>query len=386
MISLLTNIGAMAAGQALSSASAESASLRNRLATGLKVASVRDDGATWAIAQGMRSELSGWKVAREAMARTQSILDVTGSALEGISDTLMELRTKAIAYGDDSLDARSKALLMADMKDLVASVDSRAQASSFDGINLLTPGNLDPISITPSSSGAQANFMETIPMSRGPGILSLTLTVPGSLSMPNVTVQGAGGGGITVHFPARNAAYQTVLPLDYGDATDPASIGPAQVTYDFHSTPKPTSNPQGFRVESVSYTPLTETHDTLADPNGGSVRLASRPVTAEWLGLTGIDQMDAGTLLATVDNALAQTNRTAAIYGSQSASIGRRMAQAAKLADTLEAGVGNIVDADLSKDSAKLQASQVREQLATKTLAIAGQQAAWMLGLFARAA
>ena len=53
-----------------------------------------------------------------------------------------------------------------------------------------------------------------------------------------------------------------------------------------------------------------------------------------------------------------------------------------KLQDTLETGIGNLVDADIAKESAKLQALQVQQQLGAQALSIANSQPQVILQLF----
>ena len=53
-----------------------------------------------------------------------------------------------------------------------------------------------------------------------------------------------------------------------------------------------------------------------------------------------------------------------------------------KLQDTLDAGVGNLVDADLAKESAKLQSLQTKQQLGVQALSIANSSSSTLLGLF----
>ncbi|MNX60497.1 Flagellin [compost metagenome] len=50
--------------------------------------------------------------------------------------------------------------------------------------------------------------------------------------------------------------------------------------------------------------------------------------------------------------------------------------------DALEVGVGNLVDADLAKESAKLTALQTKQQLGVQALSIANQSSSVLLGLF----
>jgi flagellin len=53
-----------------------------------------------------------------------------------------------------------------------------------------------------------------------------------------------------------------------------------------------------------------------------------------------------------------------------------------KLQDTIDAGVGNLVDADLAKESARLQSLQTKQQLGIQALSIANSSSSTLLGLF----
>lgn len=53
-----------------------------------------------------------------------------------------------------------------------------------------------------------------------------------------------------------------------------------------------------------------------------------------------------------------------------------------KLSDVVEAGIGNLVDADLAKESARLQALQVKQQLGIRALSIANQAPQTIMSLF----
>ena len=68
--------------------------------------------------------------------------------------------------------------------------------------------------------------------------------------------------------------------------------------------------------------------------------------------------------------------------GAQSKQIERHTTYVGKLSDALEAGIGNLVDADLAKESARLQALQVQQQLGVQALSIANQAPQIILSLF----
>ena len=68
--------------------------------------------------------------------------------------------------------------------------------------------------------------------------------------------------------------------------------------------------------------------------------------------------------------------------GAQAKQIERHTVFVSKLSDSLETGIGNLVDADLAKESARLQALQVQQQLGVQALSIANQAPQVILSLF----
>jgi flagellin len=85
---------------------------------------------------------------------------------------------------------------------------------------------------------------------------------------------------------------------------------------------------------------------------------------------------------ANVDAAIAATTSTLSTLGTQSKSLGRQISFVNKLQDALEAGVGNLVDADLAKESARLTALQTKQQLGVQALSIANSSSQTVLSLF----
>ena len=85
---------------------------------------------------------------------------------------------------------------------------------------------------------------------------------------------------------------------------------------------------------------------------------------------------------ANVDLAITGVTSALATLGTQSKSVGRQVTFVNKLQDAMEAGVGNLVDADLAKESAKLTALQTKQQLGVQALSIANQGSSILLSLF----
>ena len=101
--SVNTNVGAMIALQNLQITNNELSQVQSRINTGKKVASAKDNGAVWAIAQGQRAEIGALNAVKDSLNRGQSAVDVSLAAGESVSDLLIQLKEKALAATDTSL-------------------------------------------------------------------------------------------------------------------------------------------------------------------------------------------------------------------------------------------------------------------------------------------
>ena len=108
---------------------------------------------------------------------------------------------------------------------------------------------------------------------------------------------------------------------------------------------------------------------------GGSIIELS--LSDSLLTLTG-----ATNALTKLDDSITQLNAALGEIGAQAKQIEAHNSFVSKLMDTLEAGIGNLVDADLAKESARLQALQVQQQLGAQSLSIANQAPQIILSLF----
>ncbi len=91
---------------------------------------------------------------------------------------------------------------------------------------------------------------------------------------------------------------------------------------------------------------------------------------------------DAAEVLTYIDAAVATVSAGLAELGAQAKQLENHATFVSKLVDALETGIGNLVDADLAKESAKLQALQVQQQLGVQALSIANQAPQILLSLF----
>lgn len=87
-------------------------------------------------------------------------------------------------------------------------------------------------------------------------------------------------------------------------------------------------------------------------------------------------------ILTQLDASIANVNASLGSLGAQAKQIEAHNKFVDKLTDVLTAGVGNLVDADLAKESARLQALQVQQQLGAQALSIANEAPQVVLSLF----
>ena len=154
MLSVNTNTGAMVALQYLDQTNAQLTQTQNEINSGLKVASAKDDGATFAIAQNMRGDVAGYSAVTDSLNRATSSVDVATSAGQSISDLLIEMKSKALAASDSSLDTASRQALNEDFQSYRDQITSIVNNAVFNGFNLIDGSQTGGISALASADGA----------------------------------------------------------------------------------------------------------------------------------------------------------------------------------------------------------------------------------------
>ena len=273
MATINTNAGAMIALQNLNKTNMELEQVQTRINTGLAVSSAKDNGGVYAIAQSMRADVAGYKAVNNSIDLAQSTVDVALAAGEAISDILIEMKEKALAGADSSLDTASRTALNEDFKALRDQISTIVSNAEFNGTNLINN------SVASISALANAD----------------------------------GSNSITV--------------LD-----ENLSLGGAVVT-------------------------------VAATASFGTAAAASTQATA---------------IATSLDNLSSSLAR----LGTGSKSLEIHKTFVSKLSDALEKGIGNLVDADLAKESARLQSLQVKQQLGIQALGIANSAPQAILGYF----
>lgn len=176
MLSVNTNSGAMIALQYLDQTNAQLQTTQNAINSGLKVASAKDDGATYAIAQNMRGDVAGYAAVTDSINRGISSVDVALSAGQSISDLLIEMKQKALAASDASMDTASRAALNEDFQALRDQITSIVNNAVFNGFNLIDGSATNGISVLASSDGTKRITVQSENLSLSGSIITITST------------------------------------------------------------------------------------------------------------------------------------------------------------------------------------------------------------------
>ena len=118
---------------------------------------------------------------------------------------------------------------------------------------------------------------------------------------------------------------------------------------------------------------ITIPHQNLTLGGGNVTITAAQTITTQTL---------ASDALTDIDNSLALVNAVLTRLGAGGKALESQRAFADKISDTIEVGIGNLVDANMAKESANLQSLQVKQQLGIQALSIANQAPQSILSLF----
>jgi flagellin len=126
--------------------------------------------------------------------------------------------------------------------------------------------------------------------------------------------------------------------------------------------------------------------NTLSNLNGGTLTLSGQDLRTRTLSLAGVSVGSASAAQAVISSQFSAlesvVNSALGSLGAEVRAINLQTTFLEQIADATEEGLGNIVDADLARESAKLTALQVQQQLGIQTLGIVNQRPQSLLGLF----
>lgn len=402
MLSVNSNYGASIALQSLSSTNKELNEVQNRISTGLKVSSARENGAVYAIAEGQRARVSSVAAVKDGIDRASSTVDVALAAGKSVGEILQKLKGKAVAAQADDLTSDQRSALQADFASLRSQIDTIANAAQFNGANLAL-GNTSLNVLISDLGGSVAATTD--------GVQTAALTTPVSGSALIADVSSTAGDiatGDLITFALTDSVNAGTFTIaveitagmtvdDFVEAVNANSGGKISASYD------DAAGQFTYLINDSNYDDLAITSDgTDATNIGAGVATATvSSAGSNTFAVSGADFSLSGSILSSlastdiststaaattasnaIDTAITSLNNAMATMGSQAAALDIQNDFLGKLADTIEQGIGNLVDADLAKESARLQSLQIKQQLGAQALSIANQAPSLILSFF----
>ena len=320
----MTNSAALSALQTLRGISSQMDDTQSAISSGLRVSKASDNAAYWSIATTMRSDNMALSAVQDALGLGAAKVDTAYAGMEAAIDVVKEMKKKVTAATEQGVD---KAKVQEEIKQLQEQLVSISSGAAFNGQNWLS-----------WNTGADS----------------------ADKSIPAYFIRNSDGTVRvgTVSYPINTPAPRTSTDVQY--FVDNGGSG----EYGILST-------EAFAVEVGSA------------KNYVMLKGATAPATAVDIAIdnsTTDDELD--DMLATVEGMTKQMTAVASTIGSLSKGVEMSMDFAHDLSDSVDSGVGRLVDADMEDESSKLTAQQTQQQLAIQSLSIANNAPQNLLSLF----
>ncbi len=322
----MTNASAMTALQALTATNKALDSTQSRISTGYRVAEAADNAAYWSIATTMRSDNGALSTVQDALGLGASKVDVAYTAMQNAVDTANKIKVKLVAaVGASEAD---KAKIQTEIEGLQTQLKNYADGATFSGTNWLSVN-----STAGSGVATDAHIISSFNRSSDGSPVLTTI---------DIDVQG-------IKLYEAGAA-----------ATDQVNHGILD----------------GLRLATSGE------RDNTATAGAAGTVAATDGYSISTLSIVGFTDAQITQMIKVADITNAELTDAATKLGAAKNSIDLQKDFVSKLMDSIDRGVGQLVDADMSKESTKLQALQVQQQLGIQALSIANGNAQNILSLF----
>ncbi|NUB16496.1 flagellin [Azospirillum brasilense] len=413
MASIMTNTSAMTALQTLRRVTDDLATTQDRISTGLKVNNAKDNAAYWSIATTMRADVAGFKAVKESLELGSGTTNTASVASKNIVENLQTLKARVIAGQTNGVD---KSLIQNDIDQLVKLVKGAAADASFNGDNLLritysndgtakdqnvdilaslsrSAGTVDPSYISFQRQDMQVTSIvgkATIEQ-QVDSTNDLKASVGIAIGAPDTTFidgQNLGLGNLTLNV-TNEAGTKTAVTVDLSGidyTTDLATTqGLIETAVNAALTTAGGDFQGAFNGDKLEFTDQDLNPDGNFTAKVDSLWVGSKESDA-FGGLADLTQIDvtsnATKSLEVINGLLDKAIGKAAVIGSIENRVSVQNDFVSKLTDSMNKGIGPLVDADMNGESGRLQAPQVQQQPATQALSIANQGPQNILPLF----
>jgi flagellin len=324
----MTNASALTALQSLATTNKSLEMTQARISTGYRVATASDNAAYWSIATTMRSDKSSLSVVQDALGLGAGKVDTAYSALEKTIDIVNQIKDKLVASTGAS--TTDKAKLQTEISGMQSQLKMGADGATFSGSNWLsldtTTGTLAP---------GVADLAKVV--------AAFTRSAAGSIQLQTIDIDVQGVKLYDAYAAATNSQKGIIDGLRLGTS--------------------------GVRDDTAT----AATAGTVTATDGYSVSTMT---------VVGYDDTQIGQMLTVIDTAAKELTDAATTLGAAKKRIDLQKSSTSILMDSIDRGVGQLVDADMNQESTRLQALQVQQQLGIQALSIANSNAQSILQLF----
>ncbi|THV23700.1 flagellin [Peteryoungia ipomoeae] len=395
MTSILTNVAAMAALSTLRSISSGMEETQARVSSGMRVGSASDNAAYWSIATTMRSDNMALSSVQDALGLGAAKVDTAYAGMDSAIEVVKEIKAKLVAATEDGVD---KTKIQEEIDQLKDQLTSIASAASFSGENWLQA----------DASGAVTKSVVASFVRADDGSVSVK-KVDYPLNTNNVLFDTSGGDLGILDKTYDVSAKSVTLSVNTDGVSEEVTVEAFTVDELIALNATFTTNTVGatttqladaggvFYVKvddnnwvqavDVTGTGQEAVHDEAGvyygvDTANAPPAAVAAPSSIANINITGLTPAQLDALISGVDEALTDMTSAAADLGSMGMRIEMQEEFVAKLTDSIDSGVGRLVDADMNEESTRLKALQTQQQLAIQSLSIANSSSEVILSLF----
>jgi len=404
-----TNIISINAQRNLALSGTSLATSMQRLSSGLRVNSAKDDAAGLAIAERMNTQVRGLQVASRNANDGISLAQTAEGALGKVGDMLQRMRELAVQAGNATNSKSDREALQAEVKQLSSEIDRVAKQTNFNGQKLLEGSFAGAVFQVGANSGdnitlgalADTRASQLSSVSYGQSTVSPVATAqPIAAGQPladfsaaaaDVTITVGGGAAINLGPLAAAGSPQERLGQiveainnKTGDTGVTAYLtkidGSENYQVDILSNKLDGSgNPVSVTFGGADFSAASVGLNPAANPAGISLTGGAAPAAGSISKAQGIENIDVSTqagawvALQKIDSAVDQINSARATLGAMQSRFENAVNNIDIQSENLSAARGRIVDADFAKETANLSRTQILQQAGTAMVAQANQ-------------
>jgi len=362
-----TNVSSLTAQRNLNSSQSSLATSMQRLSSGLRVNSAKDDAAGLAIAERMGAQMRGLNVAARNANDGISLAQTAEGALGKVGDMLQRMRELAVQASNATNNQTDRDALNAEVVALKDEIARVATQTTFNGTKLLDG------TFASQQFQVGANAGETITVS---SIANATLAQLGGTT--NIATASVAASGLTGFATAIAAGGVLIDGVDIGALTAAGSAGERanQLVAAINNVSPQTGTSASYDAATGQISLRKNTGSIVITGTTNSATVAGFVnATTAAVATTGIAGMNvsgfgsAQTALVQIDNALSQINTSRANLGALQSRFENVVSNIQITSENVAAARGRIVDADFAAETANMSRAQILQQAGTAMVA-----------------